>query len=40
MGSTVVMLFERDRIALADVPLSQPQKVRYGQALVQKGGTK
>jgi phosphatidylserine decarboxylase len=40
MGSTVVMLFERDRIALADVPLSQPQKVRYGQALVGRGGTK
>jgi phosphatidylserine decarboxylase len=34
MGSTVVMLFEKGKIDFANVPLIQPQKVRFGQAIV------
>ena len=34
MGSSVVILFEKGKVPLEKVPLQQPQKVRFGQALV------
>lgn len=39
MGSSVVVLFQQGKVDLADVIVSAPSKVRFGQALVRRAAT-